>query len=44
MARSTLVDPFTFAIAALVAVAATFTRAPVLALLAAAAAAGWLAP
>jgi len=43
MARTTLVDPFTLTIAALVAAAATFTRAPVLGLLAAAAAAGWLA-
>ena len=44
MARSTLVDPVTIAIAATVAAAATFTRTPVLGLLAAAATAGWLAP
>ncbi len=44
MARSTLVDPFTLVVAVLVAGAATFTRAPLIGLLAAAAAAGWFAP
>jgi len=43
MARSTLVDPFTLTVAAVAAVIATFTRAPLVGLLAAAAAAGWLA-
>lgn len=43
MARSTLVDPFTLVVAVFVAAAATFTRAPLVGLLAAAAAAGWLA-
>lgn len=43
MARSTLVDPFTLIVAVLVAVTASFTRTPLVGLLAAATAAGWFA-
>ena len=43
MARSTLVDPFTLAVGIVVVAAASFTRVPLVGLLAAAAAAGWLA-